>query len=157
MANQTNQGQTCLEKNGITARHEHIVRSDYNIEDQYGVTHSDALSNGDAQGKGHATIKGHTHWTPSCNGVASNKIDYKNFATSPDDQIGGDYDINGFGDNPGRKVQMARSIYNHLAQYGPLSVDTTKNREDGQYFVQETTKMQVAKSNNKAQVVIKAN
>jgi len=126
--------QTCLERFGINERHDEITRSDYNIEDQYSSTHSDALSNGDVQGKG--TGGGHTHWLPDCDGgVPSNRINYSNFSTSPDDQIGGLYDIKGRGDYPGREEQMARSIYNYTDQYGATSVDTTQNQQDGQYVM----------------------
>jgi len=127
--------QTCLEKAGINERHNEIVRSDYNIEDQYSSAHKDAISDDEAQGKGHPTIKGHTHWLPNCNGTASNMIKYDNFATSPSDQIGGLYDRKGRAGIPGREEQMARSIYNYEESYGPTSVDTTANVNDGQYFV----------------------
>lgn len=129
--------QTCLEKAGMTARHDEIVRSDYNIEDQYSSTHKDAISDGDVQGKGHPTVKGHTHWTPSCDGTANNMIKYDNFATSPSDQIGGKLDIDGYLDRPGRKTQMARSIYNYEEPYGPTSVDTSANVNDGQYYTDQ--------------------
>lgn len=125
--------QSCLESFGINERHNEITRSDYNIEDQYGPTHSDAISNGDAQGKGTGG-GGHTHWLPSCDGgIPSNKINYSNFSTSPDEKIGGLYDIEGRDGHPGRKEQMTRSIYNYTNQYGPTSIDTTLNQNDGQY------------------------
>ena len=135
MANEFNQGQTCLEKAGIVERHNEITRSDYNIEDQYGSTHSDAISNGDVQGKGHPTVKGHTHWLPSCNGTANNGINYSNFATNREDQVGGSLDIDGYAGRPGRKEQMTRSKYSNLSQYGPLSVNTTQNVNEGQFVV----------------------
>jgi hypothetical protein len=133
MAETIKNGQTCLEKRGIDARHTQTVRSDYNIEDQYGPTHSDALSNGDAQGKG-ANHGGHSHFLPDCTKPVG-QIDYSNFATSPSDQIGGKYDIDGFNDHPGRKVQMARSLYNYEDSYGPTSVNTEANQNDGQYVM----------------------
>lgn len=126
-------GQTCLEKRGMEERHQEITRSDYNIENQYSETHSDALSNGDAQGKG-SGHGGHTHYLPDCNKPTST-IDYSNFDTSPDSNIGGVYDIEGRGDHPGRKTQMARSLYNNQNQYGPTSVDTSGNVNEGQYYV----------------------
>lgn len=125
--------QTCLEKNGITARHDQTVRSDYNQENAYSSVHKDAISDNEIQGKGHPTVKGHTHWTPSCDGTANNMIKYDNFATSPSDQIGGLYDIKGRAGIPGREEQMARSIYTYLEPYGPTSVDTSANVNDGQY------------------------
>ena len=127
--------QTCLEKAGITERHDEIVRSDYNIENQYSSAHKDAISDGDVQGKGHPTVQGHTHWTPTCDGTTNNMIKYDNFATSPEDSIGGKLDIEGYMDRPGRKTQMARSIYTYENQYGANLIDTTVNVNDGQYFV----------------------
>lgn len=132
MANTIIQGQTCLEKRGIEERHNEITRSDYNIENQYGPTHSDALSNGDPQGKG---VGGsHTHFLPDCT-KPTGMIDYSNFSTSPEDQIGGLYDIEGRGDIPGRKTQMARSMYNYTAPYGAKLVNTELNVNEGQYIM----------------------
>lgn len=126
--------QTCLEKAGMIERHDEIVRSDYNIENEYSSVHPDAISGNDPQGKGHPTVKGHTHWLPYCDGTANNQIKYDNFATSPEDEIGGQYDKEGYMGRPGRNEQMARSIYNYEEPYGPTSVDTTKNVDDGQYY-----------------------
>lgn len=124
-------GQSCLEKRGYDERHVEIARSDYNIENQYSATHSDALSNGDPQGKG-AGHGGHSHWLPDCT-KPTNMIDYSNFATSPEDKIGGEYDIDGRAGIPGRKTQMARSLYNHLESYGANLINTEKNIQDGQW------------------------
>lgn len=134
MANTVENGQTCLEKRGFDERHQEIVRSDYNIENQYGPMHKDAISDGDPQGKGHPTIKGHTHFLPDCT-KPTGLIDYSNFATSPEDQIGGSLDIDGYLGRPGRKEQMARSIYNHIDQYGANLIDTSRNVADGQYVM----------------------
>ena len=70
-------------------------------------------------------------------GTGTNRfiIKYDNFATSPEDQIGGKLDIDGYLDRPGRKTQMARSIYNYQEEYGANLVDTTANVNEGQYFV----------------------
>ena len=122
--------QTCLEKQGINARHEQTVRSDYNIEDQYSATHKDAVSDGDALGKG-TLAGGHTHWLPSCDGTANNRINYSNFDTA---NGGGLYDIDGRNGIGGRKRALASSLYNQEAQYGATSVDTTANVNDGQYY-----------------------
>ena len=132
MATVTN-GQTCLEKRGITERHNEITRSDYNIENQYSATHQDALSDGDAQGKGSGS-GGHTHSLPDCT-KPTGLIDYSNFDTNPEDNIGGLYDIEGRNNHPGRKEQMARSLYNYRDAYGPTSVDTVLNQQEGQYFM----------------------
>ena len=127
-------GQTCLEKQGINARHEQIVRSDYNITNQYSATHQDALSDGDAKGRGSGS-GGHTAWTPKCDGTVSNAINYSNFDTNPEDKIGNLYDTEGRNDIPGRNGQMARSLYNYRQPYGANLVNTTQNVNDGQYFV----------------------
>jgi len=134
MANTVQNGQTCLEKRGIDERHVEITRSDYNIENQYSSNHQDAISDGDVQGKGHPTIKGHTHWLPDCTKPVG-QINYSNFATSPEDQIGGKLDIDGYLNRPGRKTQMARSIYNYQEPYGANLVDTTANVNEGQYVM----------------------
>lgn len=128
MATKNNKGQTCLEKHGISARHEQTVRSDYNIENEYSAVHPDAISDGDVQGKG-ARSGGHTHWLPQCDGEPSNTINYSNFATSPSDNIGGKYDVEN------RKEQMIRSIYTYEEPYGANLVDTTENQNEGQYVV----------------------
>ena len=141
MAETILQGQTCLEKRGMTERHEEITRSDYNIENQYGPTHSDALSNGDAQGKG-SGHQGHTHWAPDCT-KPTTMIDYRNFDTSPESNIGGCLDINGYKGNAGRKEQMIRSLYDYQNFYGANLVDTSANQQDGQYVVKDRTREQV--------------
>ena len=121
--------QSCLEKFGIHERKDEIVRSDYNIENQYTKAEDGGVQ---AKGVGGA----HTHWLPNCNGeAASNQINYSNFSTSPEEKIGGLYDIEGRGDIPGRKAQMTRSIYNYENQYGATSVDTTLNQQEGQFVV----------------------
>lgn len=125
--------QSCLEKRGMDERNTEIVRSDYNINDQYGSTHSDALSNGDAQGKG-SGHGGHTAFLPDCT-KPSSMINYSNFDTSAESNIGGCYDINGRNGVSGRKVAMASSLYNNEYQYGSALVDTTQNQNDGQYVV----------------------
>jgi hypothetical protein len=121
--------QTCLEKRGIDARHDQIVRSDYNIEDQYSATHKDAISDGDAQGKG-TGHGGHTHYLPDCT-KPTTTIDYSNFDT---ENGGGKYDIEGRNGISGRKKALASSLYNKENSYGSTSVDTTANVNDGQYF-----------------------
>lgn len=125
-------GQTCLEKRGMEERHEELPRRHYNREDAYGANHKDARSDGDVQGKG--TGGGHNHYLPDCT-KPKGQIDYSNFSTSPFDQIGGYYDIEGRNDLPGRRVQMARSIYSHLSEYGAKLVDTSANQAEGQYVM----------------------
>lgn len=128
-------GQSCLEVHGIEERHEEIVRNDYNIEDNYSQTHKDALSDGDSKGKG-SGHGGHTDWTPYCSdNQTKNMIDYRNFDTSPESNIGDCYDINGRNGVGGRIFAMNRSIYNHENQYGANSVNTELNQNDGQIVI----------------------
>ena len=126
-----NNGQTCLEKRGMDARHDQILRSDYNIEDQYSSTHKDALSDGDPQGKG-TQHGGHTHFLPDCSQPTST-INYSNFDTF---NGGGEYDIKGRNGIGGRERALASSLYNNENQYGPTSVDTSANQQDGQYIME---------------------
>lgn len=127
--------QSCLEKRGIEERNDEIVRSDYNINDQYDATHSDALSNGDPQGKG-SGHGGHTHWLPNCN-LPTTMIDYSNFDTSPESQIGGLYDIEGRNDIGGREKAMASSLYNYIDQYSANLVNTEMNQQQGQFVLND--------------------
>lgn len=133
MAHSTNSNQTCLEKRGMTERKTETARSDYNIENQYNSTHKDALSDGDPQGKG-TGHGGHTHWLPDCTDAdyTTFKINYSNFDT---ENGGGCYDIKGRNGIGGRDRALAMSLYNTENQYGPNSVDTTENVNDGQYYV----------------------
>ena len=126
-------GQTCLEKRGIEERHNEIVRSDYTIDNQYGPTHKDALSDGDAQGKG-TGHGGHTHWLPDCT-LPTNMIRYSNFDT---DNGGGCYDLKGRNGISGRERSLAISMYNKENPYGADLIDTSKNVDDGQYYVGQT-------------------
>jgi hypothetical protein len=130
MANTVQNGQTCLEKRGMEERHQEIVRSDYNIENEYSATHKDATSDGDVQGKG-TGHGGHTHFLPDCT-KPTTQINYSNFDT---ENGGGYYDIKGRNGIGGRDRALATSLYNKEAQYGPNLVDTSKNIEDGQYYV----------------------
>ena len=131
MENTIQNGQTCLEKRGMEERREEIARSDYNRERPYDDRHKDALSDGDAQGKGTGR-GGHGHFLPNCN-EPDGKINYSNFDTQ---NGGGKYDIEGRPEvgESGRKASMARSLYNNLNQYGPTSVNTQANRNEGQRF-----------------------
>ena len=125
--------QTCLEKRGIEERNVEIIRSDYNINDQYSATHPDALSNGDVQGKG-SGHGGHTHYLPDCN-KPTGTIDYSNFDTSYQSNIGGCYDIKGRNGISGREYAMSVSMYNYENQYGAALVNTEQNVAQGQYQV----------------------
>ena len=130
-----NIGQTCLEKRGIEARKTQTTRSDYNKEDEYSAGHQDAISNGDPQGKGDPNGGGHGHWLPDCSGdnESVNRINYSNFNTDPTAQIGGEYDIKGRNGVGGREWSLNTRLYTPEDAYGSNSVDTTLNRQDGQY------------------------
>ncbi len=113
--------QSCLEKKGIEARNETLVRNDYGRVDEYSVLHSDAISNGDPLGKG-TGIGGHTYTTPDCSRPSS--IDYSNFDTM---NGGGVYDIEGRNGVGGRNFLMNISKYNANHEYGINSIDTSAN------------------------------
>ena len=63
--------QSCLEKKGIEARNETLVRNDYGKIDEYSALHTDAIGNGDPLGKG-TMIGGHTHTTPFLPSISYN-------------------------------------------------------------------------------------
>ena len=130
-----NTGQTCLEKRGIEERQIQTSRSDYNQFEEYGPTHKNALSDGDPQGKGNGS-GGHGHWLPDCSGdnASVNRINYSNFNTSPDAQIGGSFDVQGRNGVGGRQLALSSQLYNYKSEYGTNSVDTSANRKEGQYF-----------------------
>lgn len=119
--------QTCLEKKGIEARHETLIRNDYNSSDEYSAQHKDAISDGDPLGKG-TGHGGHGHWLPDCS-KGQTMIDYSNFDT---ENGGGLYDIEGRNGKGGRNWLKNISLYNENDQYGPNSVDTTANQLEGQ-------------------------
>ena len=119
-------GVTCLEDRGKEARHEEIVRNEYNKDNQYGVNHPNALSDGDEKGKG--TGGSHTHWLPNCQGPKG-LFDYSNFNTMT---AGGLYDIEGRAGHPGRKQMIVRSLYNAEMPYGTALVNTAENIAEGQ-------------------------
>ena len=123
-------GQTCLEARGMEERKVELTRSDYNIEDQYSSTHPDALTGNGPLGKG-SGHHGHTHFLPDCT-KPTTTIDYSNFDTF---NGGGCYDINGRNGIGGRIRLMNYCLYSSENEYGPNSVSTEQNREDGQYFM----------------------
>lgn len=124
-------GQTCLEKAGIQERSEEMVRSIYTPEDQYSATHPNAVSDGDVKGKG-TKHGGHGAWLPSCDGVASNAINYSNFDTF---NGGGKYDIEGRNDIGGRNKAMASQLYGPEHPYGVNLINTEENIAQGQFYV----------------------
>ena len=118
--------QTCLEKKGIEARNETLVRNDYSKIDEYSTLHTDAIGNGDTLGKG-TMIGGQTNTTPD--GSGRSRIDYSNFDTM---NGGGLYDIEGRNGVGGRNFLMNISKYNANNEYGVNSIDTSANLADGQ-------------------------
>ena len=122
--------QTCLEKKGIEARNESLVRNDYTRIEEYSSIHPDALATGDPQGKG-TGHGGHTHSVPDCEKPSS--IVYTNFDTS--ENAGGLYDIEGRNGVGGRTFLKNISVYNENYEYGPTLIDTRLNVEDGQIRV----------------------
>lgn len=121
--------QSYLEKKGIDARQETLVRNDYSRNDEYSELHSDALSNGDPQGKGTGD-GGHTHSTP--NYELPPMISYSNFNTT---NGGGLYDIEGRNGVGGRNFLVTINKYNSENEYGKNSVDSSLNLEDGQVHI----------------------
>ena len=141
MAEKLQNGQSCLEIHGIEERNEEIVRNDYSINDQYSAAHKDALSDGDSKGKG-SGHGGHGDWSPTCSdNKTKNYINYSNFDTSYESNIGDCYDINGRNGIGGRLFAMTRSKYSPEYQYGPDLVNTEENRNEGQVVVGYRTKI----------------
>lgn len=125
-----NSKQSYLEIKGIEERHNEIVRSEYGVNDAYSETHENAISDGDVKGKG-TNNGGHQHYIPDYT-KPSTLINYSNFDTT---KGGGKYDIegrNGFG---GRDRLVQINIYSKDNSYGPNSVDTTNNINEGQYVL----------------------
>lgn len=129
-----NNKQSYLEKQGIEARREQIVRSDYNKADAYSEEHEDALSNPNdknkALGKGTGN-GGHQHYRPN-HDLPPTLINYSNMDTTAG---GGAYDIHGRNDVGGRNRLISYNLYNNDNAYGPDSVDSSMNIEDGQYVM----------------------
>ena len=119
--------QSCLEKRSIEARHEQMVRSDYNPENQYNENHPDARATGDAQGKG-TGHGGHTHWLPNCE-AEPNVFRYDNFDTDPLSNAGNNVD------NDSRNASFVRSLYNPEHPYSADEIDTSANVAEGQYVI----------------------
>ena len=126
--------QSTLEVKGIEKRHEELIRSDYNKGDFYSESHEDALSNPEdekkALGKGTGS-GGHQHYIPD-HSKPSTLFNYSNLDTS---RGGGAYDIHGRNEQGGRNRLVKINLYNKDNAYGPNSVDTSLNIEDGQYVL----------------------
>lgn len=113
-------------------RHQQEIRSDYQRTNQYSETHPDALSplhdggvgrKGQGKGTGHG---GHSHWLPNCQGQLG-VFNYSNFDTAISSGAGNE------DDNNARNIALTRSLYNDTNPYG--FIDTTLNRQEGQYFL----------------------
>ena len=129
-----NKRQSALEAKGMIERQQEITRSDYNKQDAYSDSHEDAISHPDdpekVLGKG-TQSGGHQHYTPDFS-KPSTLINYSNLDTT---NGGGYYDIHGRNEQGGRDRLMKINIYNKDNAYGPGSVDTTVNINDGQYVM----------------------
>lgn len=127
-----NKRQSVLEAKAIEHRHEQIVRSEYNKQDAYSENHINALSDPEdvnkVKGKG-TNSGGHQHYTPDFS-KSSTSYNYSNIDTT---NGGGAYDIHGRNGVSGRNRLMGYNIYNKDNAYGPNSIDTSANVDDGQY------------------------
>lgn len=120
----TQNGQTCLENNGIEERSIEIVKNEYNENNEYGLGHENAIANGDKKGKGNGS-NGHTHYLPDCS-KPKTMMDYSNFDTYS--EAGSSFDINGRNDIGGRKKNIMMSKYNKENQYGAHLINTSNNK-----------------------------
>lgn len=129
-----NKKQSRLEEEAISARHEQIVRSDYNKSDAYSESHEDALSDPNNENKplGKGTNSGgHQHYIPD----ASKPKTLYNYSNLDTTSGGGSYDIYGKNQISGRNRLVGYNIYNKDNAYGPESVDTSANINEGQYVL----------------------
>lgn len=129
-----NAKQSTLESRGMEERQIESVRSDYGKNNVYSEAHEDALSHPDEPekvlGKG-TNSGGHQHYTPD-HSKPSTLINYSNFDTASG---GGYYDIHGRNEQGGRDRLLKINIYSKDNAYGPNSVDTSANINDGQYVM----------------------
>lgn len=129
-----NNKQSNLEKKGIEQRQIELIRSDYNKLDAYSESHEDALSNPadetKALGKGTGS-SGHEAYVPD-----ASKSPYSyNYSSLDTSAGGGAYDIHGRDEKGGRNRLLKINIYNKDNAYGPNSVDTSANINEGQYVI----------------------
>lgn len=129
-----NKKQSNLEKKGFEQRKVELVRSDYNSKDGYSAEHEDALSNPDDEnkvlGKGVANSS-HQAYVPD----ASKPSTLYNYSSLNTTAGGGAYDIYGRDGEGGRNRLLKINIYNKDNAYGPNSVDTSANIDEGQYVM----------------------
>jgi hypothetical protein len=123
-----------LEVNALEMRKKLTQENDYQRGEshEYNADHKDAISDGDPLGKGTRTPLGVAS-RPGEN--PSKGISYSNIDTK---HGGGLYDIEGRPEvgKSGRVQLMAMNLYNKENYYDTDSVDTTENRNRGQYFVE---------------------
>ena len=129
-----NTKQSTLEQKGLEERRVEMVRSDSGKKNQYSETHEDALSHPDDSekvlGKG-TNSGGHQHYTPD-HTKPSTLMNYSNLDTT---NGGGYYDIHGRNEQGGRDRLLKINIYNKENAYGPNSIDTSENIDEGQYVI----------------------
>ena len=111
--------QSRLEKEAIDLRKETLLKNDYGKENEYSTEHPDAQSGEKGKGVG----VGEPYLLPD---PLASKTSYK--STLITDKGGNTADI-----NKRQEAQMI-NIYGPNNQYGPDSVDTSVNIEDGQYY-----------------------
>ena len=129
----TESKQSRLESEAIPHREGLLIRNDYQEGDhEYSEAHPDAMATGDPLGKGTGVPLG---VAPRPGSVDSKAISYSNMNTIDG---GGQYDVEGRDSvgKSGRVQLMAMNLYNKENYYDTDSVDTTENRNRGQYFVE---------------------
>lgn len=116
--------QSRLEKEGFIKRPELEMMNTYQDDvNEYSSEHKNAKSDGDVKGKGVGTAT-HPYLLPN---ELESKTSYKPTIITNDG--GGALDI------AQRELLENINIYSKENQYGPQSVDTSKNVADGQYVV----------------------
>lgn len=129
-----NNKQSTLEKRAIEKRQIELVRSDYNKANEYSDSHEDALSDPEDEtkvfGKGTGN-GGHQAYVPDPS-KPSTLINYSSLNTT---EGGGAYDIHGRNGQGGRNRLLQINLYDKENTYGPDSVDTSANINDGQYVI----------------------
>ena len=130
-----NTKQSNLERKGYEERNVELVRSDYKKKvNEYSDAHIDALSNPEDEtkvlGKG-VVNSSHQAYVPDAS-LPSTLYNYSSLKTTAG---GGAYDIHGRNGEGGRNRLLKINIYSKDNAYGPNSVDTSANIDEGQYVV----------------------
>ena len=126
MATQSN-----LEKIGIERRQNELVRNQVKKSNPYSVEHQLAKSTeGQALGKGTGNGYSHaTHQISDYNELTKNRI----VPQIDTENCGGEYDINGYNGNGGRKYLQTINKYGPNNPYGADNFDLTSNED--QYYI----------------------